>query len=377
MAATKAKPYLQSLMTAALALPGISIGQTVLESKFVEYKHVSYDEDDLMHVDAEYLSFGLPLGDDDDLLIDVEYETMSGASPVFMTPDLSGSPVQVVSGASIADQRTAVSVRYRHWTANGSRIVVAPSTSDEDDYSSRAVTVEYQWDTANNNTSFAVGAGLAADQVASSVDPAIGGDKDGTSFFVGLTHVLNAKSLVQLNFSSANESGYLNDPYKLTMIQNIISFESRPEDLTKTTLFARYIRHTGENNSWHLSYRSYSDDWSIRSHMIESSWHLSRSRGWALIPTLRYYTQDRADFYAPYFLRTRSDGHYSSDYRLASFGSILAGLAIEKSIGNHIKLNLDAEAYRRDGELKLSGVYSVDPSPLTSYAVVFGLNYTF
>ena len=41
-----------------------------------------------------------------------------------------------------------------------------------------------------------------------------------------------------------------------------------------------------------------------------------------LIPSLRYYTQSQADFYAPYYISERSDGYYSSDYRLSPYGAL-------------------------------------------------------
>ena len=378
MAATN--PYLRHLMTAALALPGIASGQTGLEAGDYEldYKHVAYEEDDdLMQVDAEYITFGVPVNDQNDLLFNLEYETLSGASAIFMTPDVDGTPIQVTSGASITEERTAFSARYRHTLDNGGRFSITPSASDENDYSSTAVTFEYQWDINNKNTSFSVGGGLASDTIESAVDATVGGDKDGTSLFAGVTQLLDAKSLFQVNFSLAEESGYLTDPYKLTLIGSTIAPETRPDDRQQMVLLGRYIRHVGENASLHLSYRYFQDDWEIRTHTLEASWHLELPNDWLLTPSLRYYSQEKAEFYAPYYLQARTDGFHSSDYRLASYGSILAGLRVQKGLGDRVKLNLDVQSYQRDGELKLSGDYSYDPLPLSSIVLTFGLTYTF
>lgn len=98
---------------------------------------------------------------------------------------------------------------------------------------------------------------------------------------------------------------------------------------------------------------------------------------WLLTPSLRYYDQGKAFFYAPYFTATRDDGIYSSDYRLAGFGSVLLGLKIEKPFSKTTRLNFNAEYYTRRGDLKLIGDYSVDPEPLVSYAFTFGLRHIF
>ena len=49
-------------------------------------------------------------------------------------------------------------------------------------------------------------------------------------------------------------------------------------------------------------------------------------------PGIRYYTQSKARFYELFFTTPRADNSYSSDYRLAGFGSLGAGLRVSKEI---------------------------------------------
>ena len=107
MAATKS--YLQALSKVALALPGIAIGANTLgaDDVVLDYKHLYYKEKDLMQVSANYLSLGAKINDNNDLNLTLEYESMSGASPIFITPGPDGTLTQVTSGASITDKRTA------------------------------------------------------------------------------------------------------------------------------------------------------------------------------------------------------------------------------------------------------------------------------
>lgn len=372
------KTYLTHLMAAAVALPGVSVAANPVEEGdvIVGFKHLLYEEQNgLMSVDADYLSVAMRLTEQSDLSVSVEYETMSGASPIFMTPDADGVPVLVKSGASITDQRTAISATYNYFLDSG-KISVSPSWSDENDYTSNALTVQYEWGTVSNNTTFAVGAGFADEKVWANGDD-LKNDKEGVSAFFGLTQVMSKKSLMQFNLSYANESGYLNDPYKLTQVQTAILRDARPEDRTQISGLARYIRHMGEGFSMRFVYRYFQDDWDVQSHTLEASWYQELTSGWLINPSVRYYTQEKADFYAPYFVDLRDDGYYSSDFRLASFGSVMAGLKIGKTIAGNTRIDVGVDFYERRGELKLGGEHSLDPEPLSSYAVTVGLKHTF
>ena len=376
MAATKA--YFKHLMAAAVALPGVSTAATSIDSGdiVVDFKHLLYEEqNDLMSVDADYISVAMAITDQSDLSVSIEYETISGASPIFMSPDADGMPVLVKSGASITDQRTAVSASFNYFLDSG-KISVSPSWSDENDYTSNAVTVQYEWGANSNNTTFAVGAGFADERVWATGD-LVRNDKEGSSAFFGVTQVISTKSLMQFNVSFSNESGFLSDPYKLTQIQDTIAADARPDDRTQISGLARYIRHMGEGFSVRLAYRYFQDDWDVQSHTLEAAWYQELSSGWLINPSVRYYTQDKARFYEPYFVELRDDGYYSSDFRLASFGSIMAGLTVGKTIFGSTRFTLGVDFYERRGELKLGGEHSLDPEPLSSYVVTVGLKHTF
>ncbi len=363
-------------MTAALALPGIAAGASALDDVPVTYKHLSYEEDELMEVEADYLSFGIPINGKNDLLVSVEYETMSGASPIFFLPGPGGEVIQVTSGASITDERTAVAVNYRHFTDNGI-LSVSPASSSENDYDSFSVTMEYQWDRNDKSTTYSVGAGYADDDI-SATGQSLDEDKEGSSLFVGVTQVLGAQSLLQMNLSLAEESGYLSDPYKLALVEASFVSDNRPTERQQTAFLVRYIayRH-GDQASVHMAYRYFEDDWGIEAHTLETTWNQEFAKGWLASYSLRYYTQEKADFYAPFFNTTRADGIYSSDFRLAGYGSALVGLKLEKTFNSDTSINLNIEYYTRRGDLKLDGDESIDPEPLESYSVSFGISHRF
>ena len=102
MAATKA--YFKHLMAAAVALPGVSTAATPVDAGdiVVDFKHLLYEEQDgLMSVDADYISVAMAITDQSDLSVSIEYETISGASPIFITAtidDLMHHPPKRLAG---------------------------------------------------------------------------------------------------------------------------------------------------------------------------------------------------------------------------------------------------------------------------------------
>lgn len=376
VAATKSS-YLQALTTAALSLPGIALGTSQNSSEIpLDYRYLVYSEDGLMSVNASYIDLGIPFDDENSLDLKIEYETISGASPIYTTPAPNNTIVQSTSGASITEQRTAASLRYQTELESGT-LAITPAFSDENDYSSNSVTTEYQWAINKKNTTFSSGVGLSKDSVGAT-GQTLDEDKESASVFFGVTQVMNKNSLMQVNLSRAVETGYLSDPYKLALVESAIVQDNRPDRRELTALLVRHVQYFKNTpGSLNVSYRYFQDSWSIKAHTMEAAFNYEYGDSWLLTPNLRYYMQSKAYFYEPYFNQVRADGIYSSDYRLASFGSVLVGFKAEKKFNRRTKMNFNMDYYLRDGELKLVGDYSVDPSPLKSTSLSIGVRYLF
>lgn len=66
-----------------------------------------------------------------------------------------------------------------------------------------------------------------------------------------------------------------------------------------------------------------------------------------LSPRGRFYAQSAAYFYQPVFYATRLDANYSSDYRLASFGSLDGGVQLSREFFDRLKLTAAVDFYER------------------------------
>jgi hypothetical protein len=207
------------------------------------------------------------------------------------------------------------------------------------------------------------------------------------SFNTSITQVLSKNTLFQSTASYTNQNGYLSNPYKYVYVRGEITpaeyynlwnptdagvdwnavtnlevvglelfRENRPRQRNIGSLSNR-INHymPALDASAHFDYRFYTDDWGINSHTFEAKWFQTLPGGFTVTPSIRYYSQSQADFFAPYFLAPRADGNYSSDFRLSAFGDLSGGATIKKQFARGVSLEIGAEYVTHSGSLKLGG----------------------
>ena len=219
------------------------------------------------------------------------------------------------------------------------------------------------------------------------------GNRQDWSTQLGLTQVLNKDAVLEVNMGYTRSTGYLGNPYKLV---SIVSATGTPEQIQNNKLLGagRYstleIRPDERNQfNWnfgyyqyiepfdaalHLDYRFAHDDWGIHAHTFEADWVQPLGSDWTVTPRVRYYSQSKADFYAPIFFELSQDGVYdeetgevivpgreiikipdiySSDQRLSGFGTLSGGVIVSKQFSKAVSLETGFEYYTHQGGLKL------------------------
>jgi len=191
--------------------------------------------------------------------------------------------------------------------------------------------------------------------------------------------------------------------------------EQRPNQRNQVALNAKYVHYINPlNAAMHLGYRLSVDDWGVNSHTFDASWVQPLGGGWTLTPRIRYYSQDAASFFRPYLLTQQTyrrpevdslgrqiwvdnknptvqyfgndpfslvdqngspvDGlsvdaqpkftlfdagklptHFSSDHRLAGFGSLSGGVVLSKILGKGVALEAGFEYYTRASAMQIGG----------------------
>jgi len=380
---------LQALATSALALPGVASNAAAegTERYVADYTYSFYSEDD---IDSSKVSPGsetsryeihnhqfrvaAPIAARFDLGLDVAYETMSGATPWYIIPDVDGDPVQVMTGATIEEARTDASLNGTYHLETG-RATGAMGISVENDYLAFNGSVSGERYFNEKNTTLNGGGGFSIDKIEpvdADTDPFRPSKENKQSFslFSGVSQVLGRSSVINSTLNYQFSNGFLSDPYKRVLVEGAPIGDSRPDTRHQITWLTRLRQHADfMNGAFHADYRFYIDTWQINSHTIDVAWYQNLPWGLRLIPSLRYYTQSAAKFYAPWFEVAPSSGHASSDYRLSPFGALAYRVRAESNFPireTNWKIHAGYERYTSSADLAIMKVALENPG-LVSY----------
>ena len=320
-------------MSAALALPILTLPARAgaVETGEVGVSVLRYQERGLMRVTEPVVWGSVRFAEVWEVHASAAVDVVSGASPQLVS-NVSGKPVQTITGASVDDRRKTGDVKVARRFGEAT-LAVSYLESKEEDYKSRAVGLEGRLDLDQRNTTLTVGYGRSNDRVGSSDNPALDEPRDTHEYLAGITQVLTPTSAVQSTIVVTRGRGWYNDPYKSTFSLRpgggfVVSADLRPDSRDTLAWLTRYRRHFPEaGGTLQADYRFYRDDWGIRAHTLEVAWHQRLDERWALRPALRYYTQSAADFYSP-VVPFPQPPLQSSDQRLGAFGGLSPSLRV-------------------------------------------------
>ncbi len=376
-------------LAAETAEPGQDAASAQRETR-LHYRYSEYDEDAIAgqvigsaeryFVRAHQFQLERDVGEQARFSLNATQEIMSGSSPWYVLPaNNSAGLIQVMSGATIRDTRRELVATLVDNPDAPSRNTYSASASDEDDY--RSLSLGYERAHAlSPQLTLGYGLSYADDQIDPS-DAVENGriehaDKQSRSAFASLSWVLTRSAVLQAGVQLTDQRGFLSDPYKLVYVDGDIIADARPDQRLQSAALIRYRHALSKlDASLHLDYRFVDDDWSIQSHMIELAWYQSLGRDWRLVPSLRYYRQQAADFYAPFFLDPAGD-YASSDYRLSAYGAWSGRLNLRKRFGAW-EFSVGAERYRSSSAYGPGSEQRAAPG-LVSYSRLYaGFDYGF
>jgi hypothetical protein len=375
---------LLALTSSALLLPAYQVANADAPPEFTEVgvRYSKYEEDDTLasktfggkqsqryEIDIAQFHLLAPVSDQWSVALDVQWEDMSGASPWFVGESLDGTPEVIMSGASIKDTRTDVSVTTRYYYDRGNA-GFNYTRSEEDDYESDAIAFDAALNSADGLTTYSGAVSASFDDIeptqGSVPTNTLDDNKDIRSAWIGVSRIVSKRAIVRFGLSYTYRDGFLTDSYKLN--------DSRPDKREEWAISTGYRHYfPTPDAALHVDYRYFDDDWGVASHTLDLAWHQSFGSNTQLIPFLRYYSQDEADFFSN--MVDPDDRYFADDYRLSAFGAITTGLQLRHKIGNWA-INLSGERYTTSEDW---GVYSGEESPaLVKYwRYTFGLDYVF
>ncbi|WP_116811003.1 DUF3570 domain-containing protein [Steroidobacter cummioxidans] len=195
--------------------------------------------------------------------------------------------------------------------------------------------------------------------------------KDIVDVLFGVTQVLSRNTVLRVNYSYSQSSGYLNDPYKILSVvdgttgdtilripaaagpgpSGIYRYESRPDSRVKHSLYAE-MKHAFGVPVLYGSYRFMTDDWGIDSHTGEVRLRWPVGSVSYVEPVLRYYMQSQADFYHPSLVQGAALPTYASaDFRLGEFDAVTVGMKFGYQTLGGNEWSARLEYYQQNGTI--------------------------
>lgn len=295
----------------------------------------------------------IPLNDDDVLTIDAGISAYSSASSSNVNPfDGNGAanPFVASSGASKKDVLTTVSGSYSHssdernsvWSAN-----VAIAT--EYDYFSIGFGGSYAKLFNEKNTELSIKANVFLDtwkaiypsELRDQPTFAKFDDESRNSYSVGLgfSQILSKSLQGSLSLDFIQQEGLLSTPFQRVQFADVADVvieeftygddvERLPDSRFKIAVGGRLHYYINEIFIIRTFYRYYTDDWGINSHTASIEIPIKITDKFTLYPSYRFYTQTKADYFAPFNQHLSTQQFYTSDYDLSGFDANQYGFGI-------------------------------------------------
>jgi len=293
-------------------------------------------------------------------------DEVSGASPRYYT-DMSGA-------SHMQDKRTAADLKLTRYFERQS-LALGVAHSKESDYLSQALSVEGRWASEDQNTTWNFGLGLTQDRINPYNEIVSNAHKRTREWQIGVTQAVSARDLAQLSYTRSQAQGYLNDPYKL--------YDDRPDQRNAHILQLRWNHWLGAS-ALKAGYRFYRDSYHVQAHTFDLAWALPLNNATTFTPTLRYYTQRAAAFYADaatdssvYPGPVGSPEYFSSDQRLSAFGALTVGGKLEWRFAPLWTADAKLDLYQQNTAWRLGGQGSPGLQPLTALIWQLGLARSF
>lgn len=367
------------LVLAGLLLPGARTPVEAFPQEY-DYSYQLYQEDDdRIKVQSHYVRARWDILEGTSFRFQYLNDAISGASPTGALPG--GSQPFL---AEVEDVRTGILGALAQQIGNN-RLELEVSHSEEHDYISRGFALSDAIDLNQKNTTLTFGVNYLDD----TVEVPILGDKNKETldFFGGVSQILGKNTVVSANATLGYSHGYLNDPYKVVQRDEILHTpdvsidagdgtflvipgvdvpvvsiyrENRPD-----TRFRQVVQLEGKHfletprATVDLTGRFTHDDYGIFSEMAQLEWRQELGSHIQLIPFVRYYHQNAADFFVNSLDRLKlatpaddpdgSGPNYSADYRLSSFEAGSAGIRLRCELGGNVVHTAAFERYVMNG----------------------------
>ncbi|MBL4826487.1 MAG: DUF3570 domain-containing protein [Spongiibacteraceae bacterium] len=258
------------------------------------------------------------------------------------------------------------------------------TNSEENDYISDTAYFSISQDFFGDLSTVTLGYSRGNDQVMQNGNDALQEEVDRQNYRFGFSQILTPKLLVNLNYESVTEEGFLNNPYRSYRFLNqagtsaTSATEVYPATRTSDAISVGAMYYLPYRASIHGEYRFFSDDWEIEAHTYKLSYTHPFSDQWIFDISYRFYTQVSAYFYSDLFDFPSVDekDFRARDKELSEFTTQTLGLSLsyEFKIGSgdffdksSVNFQLDHIQFDYDTFRDLTKTGNLGEEPLYSF----------
>lgn len=251
-----------------------------------------------------------------------------------------------LTSASYSDTRFYPSIGYSiKNAATGNTVGATASFSNEFDYISKGLGVNFAKASKDNNREFAVKLQAYLDQWKVILPIELRdfrkdeGYKPRNSYSASFTYsqVVNQRFQFILLADLVTQKGLLGTSYQRVYFKDgSENYEHMPSSRFKVPVGIRASYFLSDRVIVRAWYRFYKDNWGVKAHTADLEVPVKITPFVSVSPFYRYYTQTAANYFAPYGAHDASEPFFTSDYDLSKFHSQFLGANVRLTPANGV-----------------------------------------
>lgn len=250
----------------------------------------------------------------------------------YYVDSVSAASVDVLATASpYTEERDEYSlgVDYLHEDAI---LSLGYTNSSENDYEANTVYFSVSQEFFGGMSTVTMGYANGWDDVGRVGNDNFSEEADRRNYQLGLSQVLTRNSLLGIDLEVVSDEGYLQNPYRQNRFLDSTDpkgygyqAERYPETRTSSSVATRALYYLPYRASIRGEYRYFTDSWGIDAHTVELAYVHALDNRWTLEGSVRYYTQEAADFYSDLYEFENSQTHLARDKELSTLSGTTLG----------------------------------------------------
>ncbi|WP_434784066.1 DUF3570 domain-containing protein [Marinobacter apostichopi] len=250
----------------------------------------------------------------------------------YYVDSVSAASVDVLATASpYTEERDEYSlgVDYLHEDAI---LSLGYTNSSENDYEANTVYFSVSQEFFGGMSTVTMGYANGWDDVGRVGNDNFSEEADRRNYQLGLSQVLTRNSLLGIDLEVVSDEGFLQNPYRQNRFRDpndstsfLYQPERYPETRTSTSVATRALYYLPYRASIRGEYRYFTDSWGIDAHTVELAYVHALNNRWTLEGSVRYYTQEAADFYSDLYEFENSQTHLARDKELSTLSGTTLG----------------------------------------------------